>query len=155
MELTERGPCNNFLSILFALLIENSVSSKFPVCGNVKGVMQGGNQPAGVSFTIRKITIVHCLSTYPLLIHWFSTYPFIIQLPKGGMGRQKFLALPSAPEFDFPGTPSPGRLISVRQQGLSEFLVKWYFTTTDWPRHFCSLRVPNGHRAYFTLSQCY
>ena len=53
MELTGRGPCNNFLSILFALLIENSVSTKFPVglCGNVRGVIQGGNQPASFSLT--------------------------------------------------------------------------------------------------------
>ncbi len=74
MALTGRGPCNNFPSFLYALLIENSVSRN--VCGNVRGVIQvGGNQPADVFLlkcpprTIPKITIIHRLYTYPLLIH--------------------------------------------------------------------------------------
>ena len=32
MEPTGRGPCNNFPSFLYTLLIENSISRKFPVC---------------------------------------------------------------------------------------------------------------------------
>ena len=53
------------------------------------GVTSGLNQILYIAFiqvlmcpprTILKITIIHCLSTYPLLIHWFSTYPFIIRL---------------------------------------------------------------------------
>ncbi len=53
------------ISILYALLIENSISRTFPdrVCGNV-----------------RKITIIQGLSTYPIVNPLVSTYPFIIQI---------------------------------------------------------------------------
>ncbi len=80
MELTGRGLCNNFLSFLYGLLIENSVSRKFPVCGHVRGVIQGGNKPAGVSLTEVPSPDYPQNNHYPLFIHLSIVNPMVFYL---------------------------------------------------------------------------
>ncbi len=58
-----------------ALLEKTRPLSVIKIIHCPRGVTSGLSQILYTAFTI-----IHCLSTYQLLIHRFSAYPFIIQL---------------------------------------------------------------------------